>query len=319
MFLKTSFLQFAAKQNRIAFRAPIFSYSFSEKKSLQDKLHESKLKRNVSNDNFPLSFLQNTSSLKTKTPIEPLARDLIKQDVNLAQFLFKCYQITGFSIGSFFAGSFILSTTPLAFASPLTLILGGAIGSIGGIFGVYMTPQGIKKNELQNGKFADLNYDPLLRKLFYGTFIASSTIMTLPFMMKLMILSPAIIPASALISSLVMAGSSIYALSKPQGAFKSWEAGLYGGLLALIGMNLTSLLATMMIGPNIFSMICYRLDTYIGLGLFTAYQIYDTQRAIDEYQNGNIDYLTNSMQFYLNFLGIFRRIASIISDIYSSL
>lgn len=33
-------------------------------------------------------------------------------------------------------------------------------------------------------------------------------------------------------------------------------------------------------GPNMFSFLCHRVDTFVGVGIFTAFVAYDTHVAI---------------------------------------
>jgi len=54
-------------------------------------------------------------------------------------------------------------------------------------------------------------------------------------------------------------------------------------------------------GPNMFWLATRSVDTYAGIALFTAYQIYDTQNAIDEFNEGNYDHLKHVVEMFLNF------------------
>ena len=51
---------------------------------------------------------------------------------------------------------------------------------------------------------------------------------------------------------------------------------LFGSLLSLIGIQLVSLGCMYFIGPNMFSSAVYTVYPYIGIGLFSAFQLYDT-------------------------------------------
>lgn len=85
-----------------------------------------------------------------------------------------------------------------------------------------------------------------------------------------------IIPVSIALSTGVFGAASLYAYMKPKDSLLGWGSGLYAGLLGMIGMNIIGLITSMVIGPNMFSMMCHRADTYIGLGLFSAFVAYDT-------------------------------------------
>jgi hypothetical protein len=44
-------------------------------------------------------------------------------------------------------------------------------------------------------------------------------------------------------------------------------------------------------GPNLYTHICHRADTFVGLGIFTAFVAYDTHVALKSYEDGNADHL----------------------------
>jgi len=81
-----------------------------------------------------------------------------------------------------------------------------------------------------------------------------------------------------------------------------------GGLVGIVGMNLISMMAFGIMGPNVFSYACSRLDLYLGIALFSAFQAYDTQTAVEAYKNGNYDHLNQVIKFFLNFTNLFVRV-----------
>ena len=66
------------------------------------------------------------------------------------------------------------------------------------------------------------------------------------------------------------------------------------------------------IGPNMFSSIVYRADTFLGVGLFTAFVAYDTHMAIKSYEEGYADHLLVSVDFILDFWNIMVRVIQIL-------
>jgi FtsH-binding integral membrane protein len=73
-------------------------------------------------------------------------------------------------------------------------------------------------------------------------------------------------------------------------------------------MNLMSILVFSMFGPNVFSYACTRIDLYLGIALFSAFQAYDTQFAVEAYKNGQFDHLSQVLKFFLNFSNLFVRV-----------
>jgi len=154
--------------------------------------------------------------------------------------------------------------------------------------------------------------NPTSRKLFFAGMIGSITVGSVPLFAMINIVNPTILPVSAALATLVMGGTTLYSLRAPLGKFSSWKAGLSGALLGLVGMNLISIASFMIMGPNLFTMAAMKIDTYAGLALFSAYQIYDTQQAVQDFQNGHYDHLEHVTQMFLNFVNIFQRIAQIL-------
>lgn len=65
-------------------------------------------------------------------------------------------------------------------------------------------------------------------------------------------------------------------------------------------------------GPNMFSSALHRVDTFVGVGLFSALVAYETHTSIKAYEEGNADHLMMSIDFALDFWNIFIRVAEIL-------
>jgi len=60
-------------------------------------------------------------------------------------------------------------------------------------------------------------------------------------------------------------------------------------------------------GPNMYSFMVYRADTFLGVGLFSALIAYDTHCAIKSYELGMADHLAVSLDLVLDFWNILQR------------
>lgn len=96
-------------------------------------------------------------------------------------------------------------------------------------------------------------------------------------------INPAILPISIGISSMVFGSASLYAYTRKPDSLLGMGTALYSGLLGLLGINIAGLLTNLIIGPNLFSMMCFRADTFLGVGLFSALVAYDTHVAMRAY------------------------------------
>jgi len=248
-------------------------------------------------------------------PSGPNVSTIIESDINLNKFMSRIYRTTGLSIASGLGVSYMLAASTAAVSmSPFITMFGGLAMSIGGIIAMNRIAPEITLEKGPKGQMIEKWSNPPSRLAAFSAIIAGSGVMLSPFMQSLLFYNPAIIPMAAGLSVLTMGGASLYAMYKPLGQFKAWESTLYGGLVGLIGMNVISLLTAAVIGPNIFSLACSRVDMYVGLGLFTAFQAVDTQLAVQAYKEGNYDHLQHVVNFFLNFKNIFIRIASILGQ-----
>lgn len=125
-------------------------------------------------------------------------------------------------------------------------------------------------------------------------------------------MNPVILPTAVVLSTGIFASASAFAYSRPKGSLLSWGSSLYAGLIGIIGLNLVGLITQLVIGPNMFSFMCHRADTYIGLGIFTAMVAYDTHVAIQAYEAGYADHLGVSVDFILDFWNILVRVTEVL-------
>jgi len=252
-------------------------------------------------------------TFKPIPPTGPNVDQIIREDINLNKFMTKIYTTTGLSIVGFLGVSSALAVSTASIAmSPFITMFGGLAISIGGIIAMNRIPPQLVIEKGTKGQVVEKLVNPFSRKVAFSSIIAGSGIMVSPFMQGLILTNPAIIPMAAGLSIMTMGGSSLYAMYKPLGQFRTWEATLYSGLIGLIGMNVASMITFAVIGPNVFSLACGKIDMYLGLALFTAFQAMDTQMAVQAYKDGNHDHLIHVVNFFLNFKNIFIRIASIL-------
>lgn len=57
-----------------------------------------------------------------------------------------------------------------------------------------------------------------------------------------------------------------------------------------------------------FTTSLHRLDTVIGVGIFSAFVAYDTHCAVVSYEGGNADHIGTALDFAIDFWGILTRV-----------
>lgn len=85
-----------------------------------------------------------------------------------------------------------------------------------------------------------------------------------------------------------------------------------------LGSTLMTLLSTMMMMSlmNLFfgSTLVYQLHLYMGLVLMCGFVLYDTQLIIEKRRNGSKDFVAHSLDLFIDFIGIFRRLLIILTQ-----
>ncbi|XP_049956066.1 probable Bax inhibitor 1 [Schistocerca serialis cubense] len=85
-----------------------------------------------------------------------------------------------------------------------------------------------------------------------------------------------------------------------------------------LGGTLLSLVSTLFIFSviNVFvgSYYLFQASLYIGLALMCAFVLYDTQLIIEKRRNGDKDFVEHSLDLFIDFIGIFRRLVIILTQ-----
>jgi len=127
-----------------------------------------------------------------------------------------------------------------------------------------------------------------------------------PLLENVMYINPSIIVTALIGTSLVFVSFSICSLLTARG---KW---LYlGGTLMTVlnGMIVLSL-------ANIFfgSRMLFQVHLYMGLFAMCGFVLYDTQLIIEKRRMGNKDFVTHSLDLFIDFIGIFRRLVILLTQ-----
>ena len=121
--------------------------------------------------------------------------------------------------------------------------------------------------------------------------------------------SPAIVPqALAITTGLFGAMTGLSLMAKP-GSMLRLGVPLGGGLLMLMACGVGCMFVPV---TSAWYPLLHNVYLYGGLGLFTLYIAYDTQKMIDEYHMGEDDHLKHAVDLFIDFKVIFTRILSIL-------
>ncbi|VVC26002.1 Bax inhibitor 1-related [Cinara cedri] len=127
-----------------------------------------------------------------------------------------------------------------------------------------------------------------------------------PLMEYVIHVDPSIIPTTFLATTFIFTSFSLSAIFAERG---KW---LYlGGIL----MSLLSVLVLMSFA-NLFlgSELIFKGYLYIGLCLMSGFVLYDTQLIMEKRRAGDKDFIAHSVDLFVDFIGIFRRLLIILSQ-----
>lgn len=127
-----------------------------------------------------------------------------------------------------------------------------------------------------------------------------------PLMDNVIQIDPSIVPTAFLATCLIFACFSLSALWAKERSY------LYLG-----GILMSSLTVMCFLGlANIFfgSYLIYQIQLYGGLVLFSAFILYDTQLIIEKKKNGDNDFIWHSVDLFLDFINVFRRLMIILAQ-----
>lgn len=127
-----------------------------------------------------------------------------------------------------------------------------------------------------------------------------------PLLEYVILVNPSIVVTALMATTLVFVSFTIGSMFAEQGRW------LY------LGSTLMTLISTMMFMglANIFlgSQLIYQAHLYLGLLVMCGFVLYDTQVIIEKRRMGNKDFVTHSLDLFVDFIGIFRRLLIILTQ-----
>lgn len=184
-------------------------------------------------------------------------------------------------------GAYVHMYTQLLSAGLLTVL-----GSMGLLMALMATPD--------NGKNRRLRLGYLLGFAFFSGMGMG------PLLETVVDIDPSII-MTALIGTIVIFSSfSLSAMFAERGKYLY----LGGTLMTLLSSLLFLSLANIFFG----SYLIFQAHLYLGLLLMCGFILYDTQLIIEKRRNGDKDFVAHSVDLFIDFIGVFRRLVIILTQ-----
>lgn len=235
--------------------------------------------------------------------------DKVTQSSGLANFIRKTYTATGLGIFGTIGVAQMLDYSNIASQYPVHCLGFGFVASIASIVGINYANYTI--NETENGLESK---NSLGRQFAFGGLVTGMGLTLSPMVDLCNTIDPTILPISMLLSGTVMGGASAYAYNASADKYLSLKAPMMGALCGLVGISFTSLGSGLIFGFDApLSLLLHNVDIYGGLVVFTGLVVYDTQKSIAMYEDGDPDHLGCATALYLDFVNLLIRMLEIIA------
>jgi FtsH-binding integral membrane protein len=119
-------------------------------------------------------------------------------------------------------------------------------------------------------------------------------------------LDPSIVPTAFLATSLVFACFSLCSLVCDDRKFLALGGTLMSGCTWLMLLSLMYMFTG--------SQMLFSVHIYLGLLVMCGFVLYDTQLIVEKRRMGNDDFISHTLDLFMDFIGIFRRLLVILSD-----
>lgn len=118
--------------------------------------------------------------------------------------------------------------------------------------------------------------------------------------------NPAIIVTALVGTSVIFASFSLCSIFSEEGRW------IYmgGTLMTLLNTLVLLTLANIFLG----SQLLFKVHLYVGLALMCGFVLYDTQLIIEKRRMGNKDFVTHSLDLFIDLIGIFRRLVILLTQ-----
>lgn len=214
---------------------------------------------------------------------------------DVGQYLAKVYGTLGLTVGSAAAATVIGSMTSLGFAFGPSSPMFYSIGAIIPIMAV---------------SFSSPSAGPWRMAALQTSAVMMGLGMA-PFIGMIAAVNPAIVATALGGTGAIFGGFTLMALKARRRSALMLGGPLLGGMLGIMVLQLAPFVFDM--SPGALKAL-HSVYTYGGLGLFSLFIAYDTQRMIENARAGQKDVVGDALNMFLNLRGVFVMLLSILSS-----
>lgn len=234
----------------------------------------------------------------------------IIHDSNFRDYIQNIYKFTGLGFSLCLFVSLILSLI-MPVLSKQNLIPIGIIIIINIIFNLYSLEKiSTIKSIIQYNR----EIIPENKKLWFILFSSSCGIIIYPIVQESLKINFMIFPLTLSSTIGTFVGATYYAYSRPNLECIKWQGPLLGVVNGLIMSSLCHIIAVLL-GYSQFANILDMTISVVAIITVTGLIAADTQQAIEDYNNKNMDSINTSVKLFLDCLNIFIEIMNILIEL----
>lgn len=148
----------------------------------------------------------------------------------------------------------------------------------------------------------DENTNPVLRTGVLALFAGMQGLTLAPAILTFTAVNPLIVPTAFGLTCLMYGGATVGALMAPSRSMLFMAPILGGGAMIMLGVVVLGMFV-----PSL-APVLFNVWLYGGLALATAFTAFDTQNAVTAYEEGDRDPVNHAVQFFINFVMMFRHL-----------
>lgn len=127
-----------------------------------------------------------------------------------------------------------------------------------------------------------------------------------PLLEMALVLDPSIIVTALMMTTLLFVSFTLAAIFAREG---QWIY-IGGTLMTMLSALITMSFANMFLGSKLL----FDASLYLGLFVMCGFILYDTQLIMEKFKSGDKDYVSHSVDLFIDFIGVFRRVLMILAN-----
>jgi FtsH-binding integral membrane protein len=267
--------------------------------------------------NVPVSYLQQRNSSSNPNDfidnlnisIKPVSEEVYKKYTidRYTKDVFNMTSMNILKIGGVTAAAVTITPFLSSFVNEIALVGGSLVGGTGiAIYSLYKISKETPLFEPVNAGRQNSEYHVKYSSnawLYLNTFLFAEALVISP----VVYMCYEMVPSALAITGGLMVAPVVTAYMLPKNSMLPLGSALVTGLCGLLCVSVAGMFI-----PSVGELV-YTYEPWVGIGLFSLFNAYDTQVMLNSYEERKLDPMAHSINYTLNFLNIFIRVLEILA------